>query len=127
MRFFLISDRFVELDQAPASLPETGHLWISSGRREFEVQQAQAQAMLLRLTGSTLVDLHVSDLLNNQLPSHYDYTSTYDLLVFRRRPLLPAAPRCFWAMTGARHARPWMPCAPSTPARSGLRCSTGCC
>jgi Mg2+ and Co2+ transporter CorA len=26
----------------------------------------------------------VADLLNNQLPSHYDYTSWYDLLVFRR-------------------------------------------
>jgi hypothetical protein len=36
------------------------------------------------LTGLQLVDLHVSDLLNAQLPSHYDYTSQYDLLVFRR-------------------------------------------
>jgi magnesium transporter len=24
------------------------------------------------------------DLLNNQLPSHYDYTSEYDLIIFRR-------------------------------------------
>jgi magnesium transporter len=31
-----------------------------------------------------LVDLHISDLINNQLPSHYDYTSQYDVLVFRR-------------------------------------------
>jgi len=31
-----------------------------------------------------LLDLHVSDLINNQLPSHYDYTSQYDVLVFRR-------------------------------------------
>ena len=31
-----------------------------------------------------LVDLHISDLLNNQLPSHYDFTSQYDVLVFRR-------------------------------------------
>ncbi len=30
------------------------------------------------------MDLHVSDLLNAQLPSRYDYTSQYDLLVFRR-------------------------------------------
>jgi Mg2+ and Co2+ transporter CorA len=36
------------------------------------------------MCGTTLVDLHVSDLLNNQLPSHYDYTSKYDILVFRR-------------------------------------------
>ena len=31
-----------------------------------------------------LVDLHISDLLNKQLPSRYDYTSQYDVLVFRR-------------------------------------------
>jgi len=30
------------------------------------------------------VDLRVSDLLNRQLPSHFDYTSWYDLVVFRR-------------------------------------------
>jgi magnesium transporter len=33
------------------------------------------QAALQRWTGGQLVDLHVSDLLNNQLPSHFDYTS----------------------------------------------------
>ncbi|KAF1021452.1 MAG: Cobalt/magnesium transport protein CorA [Paracidovorax wautersii] len=42
------------------------------------------QSTLLTLTGRALVDLHVSDLLNRQLPSHYDYTSDYDVLVFRR-------------------------------------------
>jgi magnesium transporter len=31
-----------------------------------------------------LVDLHVSDLLNSHLPSRYDYTSQYDMVVFRR-------------------------------------------
>jgi Mg2+ and Co2+ transporter CorA len=29
-------------------------------------------------------ELHWLDLLNNQLPSHYDFTSDYDLMVFRR-------------------------------------------
>ena len=42
------------------------------------------QAALQRWTGTSLVDLHLSDLLNAQLPSHFDYTSWYDLLVFRR-------------------------------------------
>ncbi len=46
--------------------------------------QAQIQASLQLLCGTQLVDLHVTDLLNNQLPSHYDYTSQYDMLVFRR-------------------------------------------
>src|SRR3546814_10820758 len=31
-----------------------------------------------------LLDLHVSDLLNTQLRSHFDYTSVYDMLVIRR-------------------------------------------
>ena len=44
----------------------------------------QLQATLQALCGLQLVDLHISDLLNNQLPSHYDYTSQYDILVFRR-------------------------------------------
>jgi magnesium transporter len=57
---------------------------VGSARRVFEVRTAELQAALQRWTGGQLVDLHVSDLLNNQLPSHFDYTSWYDLLVFRR-------------------------------------------
>ena len=41
-------------------------------------------AALQRWADGQIVDLHVADLLNNQLPSHFDYTSWYDLLVFRR-------------------------------------------
>jgi len=46
--------------------------------------QMQIQTALQALCGAQLVDLHVSDLLNQQLPSHFDYTSQYDVLVFRR-------------------------------------------
>ena len=85
MRIFHIDgDRFAELDKLPDAMPATGYLWIGSARREFEVNAADVQAALQRWTGGQLVDLHVSDLLNNQLPSHYDYTSWYDMLVFRR-------------------------------------------
>jgi len=31
-----------------------------------------------------VLELHLTDLLNNQLPSHYDYTSEYDVIIFRR-------------------------------------------
>lgn len=65
-------------------LPEHGYLWIACSRAHFEGLQAQLQATLQTLTGIQLLDLHVSDLLNQQLPSRYDYTSQYDLLVFRR-------------------------------------------
>ena len=74
----------LETDALPGKLPPQGFVWIACARREFEVMLAPVQAMLQQLCGTQLVDLHVSDLLNNQLPSHYDYTSQYDTLVFRR-------------------------------------------
>ena len=85
MRIFSINgNSIVESDVLPAQLAEASFVWIACGRREFEVHQTQIQATLQTLCGTPLVDLHITDLLNNQLPSHYDYTSQYDLLVFRR-------------------------------------------
>ena len=85
MRYFHINgEQFVELQAMPEALPPTGFVWVGSARREFEVGAAQLQQLLQRWTGGQLVDLHVSDLLNDQLPSHFDYTSWYDLMVFRR-------------------------------------------
>ncbi|MGI9134227.1 MAG: magnesium transporter CorA family protein [Rhodoferax sp.] len=66
------------------ALTEQGFVWVACARSDFETRQAQVQAMLQSLCGLQLVDLHISDLVNNQLPSHYDYTSQYDVLVFRR-------------------------------------------
>ncbi len=65
-------------------LTQQGYVWIACGRPEFEAEQMRVQAALQALCGVQLVDLHISDLINQQLPSHYDYTSQYDLLVFRR-------------------------------------------
>ena len=85
MRVFHIQSGSVnESDSLPQSAPEAGFVWIACGRREFELEQVALQATLQRLGGVALVDLHISDLLNNQLPSHFDYTSQYDILVFRR-------------------------------------------
>lgn len=89
MRIFTINGVTVTETDSLANLltagpPEQGFLWIACARREFEVMQAQIQSALQTLCGMQLVDLHISDLLNNQLPSHYDYTSQYDVLVFRR-------------------------------------------
>ncbi|MFM9924312.1 magnesium transporter CorA family protein [Variovorax sp. H27-G14] len=60
------------------------YLWISLTREEFGGALAEVQQILQTLCLTQLVDLHVADLLNDQLPSHYDYTSQYDVLVFRR-------------------------------------------
>ena len=89
MRIFHVQPNAVTESQELATLhaagmPEQGFVWIACARREFEVAQAEIQATLQTLCGTQLVDLHVSDLMNNQLPSHYDYTSQYDVLVFRR-------------------------------------------
>jgi magnesium transporter len=85
MRVFHVSaDHFVELDGLPAALPATGFVWIGSARREFEVQAPRIQSHLQDWNCGQLVDLHVSDLLSQQLPSNFDTTSLYDLLVFRR-------------------------------------------
>ena len=92
MRVFHIhAEQFTELDALPEALPAAGLLWIGSERSEFAEGVAQLQAALLRWTGGQLVDLHVSDLLNPQLPSHFDYTSWYDLMVFRRLALGPGS------------------------------------
>ena len=73
---------------APLTVPGAcgagGYLWISLTREEFRASLAEVQQILQTLCLTQLVDLHVADLLNDQLPSHYDYTSLYDVLVFRR-------------------------------------------
>jgi Mg2+ and Co2+ transporter CorA len=82
--FHVAPDQFTELDALPEDLPRGGFVWVGSARREFEVHVAELQSRLQRWCGSALVDLHVADLLSNQLPSHFDTTTGYDMLVFRR-------------------------------------------
>ncbi len=85
MRNFVVSPLgLVESDTLPQMLPPQGFLWLSFSRREFEVMQHEVQSLLLALSNVQLYELHISDLLNNQLPSHFDFTSDYDLVVFRR-------------------------------------------
>ena len=82
--FHIVGDQFTELAEQPDEIPKSGYLWVATTRAEFEAQSAEVQAFLQRWTGAQLFDLHISDLLNTQLPSAFDYTSAYDLLVFRR-------------------------------------------
>lgn len=85
MRIFHIQgDQFSELQTLPEAAPASGYLWVGIARAELEPNVGALQGALQRWSGGQLVDLHVSDLLNPQLTSHFDYTSWYDLLVFRR-------------------------------------------
>ncbi|MDR6854739.1 magnesium transporter CorA family protein [Variovorax guangxiensis] len=88
MRIFEISGTRVTEHPAlaPMAAPGAcaGYLWLSLTRDELRSTLAEVQGTLQALCGTHLVDLHVADLLNDQLPSRYDYTSQYDVLVFRR-------------------------------------------
>ena len=121
--FHLQSDQLVELSQMPAELPAKGFVWVGVAAQRSSRRCPSLQATLQRWTGSQLVDLHVSDLLNTQLPSHFDYTSWYDLLVFRRLRR-GGAQRCRRSVRRSYyqpHAR-----RRSTPVRWDLPCSTAC-
>ena len=74
--------RFLEAvpDQAPAN----GFIWIYLERESLRGDLAALQQAAQRFGGSTLLDLHVQDLENRAHPSYYDYTSIYDVVVFRR-------------------------------------------
>ena len=82
--FHVAPECFAELPAAPDALPAEGFVWLAIARDDFVARHAEVQAALQRWTGAALVDLHVSDLANAQLPSHFDDTSWYDLMVFRR-------------------------------------------
>ncbi len=82
--FHIVGDQFDEADALPESLPAAGYLWVAYARREFEASLDDVQAALQRWTGAPLLELHVVDLLNKELPSNFDYTSNYDVLVFHR-------------------------------------------
>ena len=82
--FHLDGDKFDELPQLPAALPARGFVWISCARGEFESLLPEVQGALARWNAGPVVDPHVRDLLNEQHPSHFDTTSWYDLVIFRR-------------------------------------------
>ena len=85
MRVFTVTGLQVqETLSMPKTLPENGFVWVACSRTFFQTEQAQIQQALFQLNGHNLLDLHVSDLLNSQLPSRFDLTSYYDILVFRR-------------------------------------------
>ncbi|WP_180683839.1 magnesium transporter CorA family protein [Tepidicella baoligensis] len=82
--FFLQGHQVREHTGWLEALPDEGFVWVAMEQPAFEAQLRDVQAMLQRLCGTTLVDLHVSDLLNPSLPSTFESTERYDMLVFRR-------------------------------------------
>lgn len=82
VEFTVDSLRFVE---APSpTLPEGGFLWILLERDELPAAWPMLQQAAQDIGGSPLLDLHCRDLANPGHASYYDYTSVYDLVMFRR-------------------------------------------
>ena len=120
----------------PMRLPETG-LHLDLGRtaatsRSTQTAAGPGQALQRLVRHHSCSTSMCSDLLNNQLPSHYDFTSQ-----LRRAGVPPAGGQRArngifgrWAgqQRGAAGAQRWpiWRCATSTPARLALRCLAAC-
>ena len=74
--------RFV--DDIPQQIGADSFVWVFLDRDSFAQHLPRLQQAALALGGSSLLELHASDLANEAHPSHYDYTSIYDLIIFRR-------------------------------------------
>ena len=82
IEFTFDSLRFV--DAVPAHAPANGFVWVLLERDELEATLPQLQTAAQGIGGSPLLYLHCQDLGSAVHPSHYDYTSVYDLIIFRR-------------------------------------------
>jgi magnesium transporter len=72
------------VDQLPSSVPADGFVWVFVDRETFSSHQPALQTLAQQVGGSALLELHCQDLGSSVHPSHYDYTSVYDLVIFRR-------------------------------------------
>jgi magnesium transporter len=82
VEFTADSLRFAE--SLPAQAPLDGFVWVFLDRDSLRDALPSLQDAAYRLGGSRMLDLHCKDLSNDAHPSHYDYTSVYDLIIFRR-------------------------------------------
>jgi Mg2+ and Co2+ transporter CorA len=72
------------LEQVPTAAPKSGFVWIYLERESLDGEIAVLQQAAQALGGSAVLELHLKDLANRAHPSDYDFTSVYDLVIFRR-------------------------------------------
>lgn len=71
------------LDTPPEQATPDGFVWIALARPDWLAPEAAHQALVARLGGTPLLDVHAKDLANAAHPSHFEPTSVYDRVVFR--------------------------------------------
>ena len=72
------------VDELPSNAPVDGFVWVFTDRESIAADLPKLQTLAQQVGGSALLDLHCQDLASATHPSHYDYTSVYDLVIFRR-------------------------------------------
>jgi magnesium transporter len=72
------------VDELPSSAPSDGFVWVFTERESITADLPKLQILAQQVGGSAVLDLHCQDLASAVHPSHYDYTSVYDLVIFRR-------------------------------------------
>jgi Mg2+ and Co2+ transporter CorA len=80
----VLPERCALLDGATASRPAEGFLWLDVLHDEVRTDPEAFRAIVERLTGVRLYDLHLQDAVNLQHPSYFDDTQHYNMLVFRK-------------------------------------------
>lgn len=115
-------------DVVPTTAPRDGFVWRStSTATPWPARCLPCRPQRCSWGGLHILDLHCQDLANPTHPSHYDYTSVYDRIIFRRlatqgmkstassATTLPAPPATRWRRSGG-----------CVHVRWGLWCLTGC-
>ncbi|MEY4910481.1 MAG: putative Mg2+ and Co2+ transporter, partial [Pseudomonadota bacterium] len=72
------------VDELPGTAPDDGFVWVFTERESIAADLPKLQILAQQVGGSAVLDLHCQDLASAVHPSHYDYTSVYDLVIFRR-------------------------------------------
>jgi magnesium transporter len=85
MDIFLITDtQASRLDEAPATLPQQGFLWLDATHEEVAAAPETWRTAVEQVTGVHLYDPHLTDAVNLRHPSYFDSTQDYEMVVFRK-------------------------------------------
>lgn len=79
--------RCIDLHELPEVLPTQGYAWVDA---HFEAPLAW-QPAVERLTGTQVLEEHLSDAQNATHPSYFDSTRDYEMIVFRGLAFAPQA------------------------------------
>jgi magnesium transporter len=88
MDIFHISNNYaVQLDAAPAAMPDEGFLWLDATHDEVAADLPAWRDAVERATGIHIYDPHLTDAVNLSHPSYFDSTQDYAMVVFRKLAL----------------------------------------